>query len=144
MYVQIPIKICWIRGWTICGTSLQLISSHFCLSKFQYLICIGLALEAHGFWMPTSDYRTIVEAPTNSRGKKGKQFIIPKSIYDGPQNHGIVTIQMAFICPDFTFVFADHNVMVTFHIMCLTLFCVQSDLTPSLMVSFPCSYLQIS
>jgi hypothetical protein len=70
------------------------------------------------------------------QGKKIKTFIIPLEIFDGPSGMvGQISIQVAFICPDWTLIFIDHNVMITFYIMALHHPISKADLEPSSRVS---------
>ena len=76
---------------------------------------IGLGLEAHCLWIPTKIYSDIVSAPLQKRGQKSHAYGIPSHLFDGPPNvKGQISIQMAFIRPDWTLIFADHNVMISF------------------------------
>lgn len=97
----------------------------------QTLIRIGLGLEAHCLWIPTAMYYEIVNAPLQLRGKKSHAYGIPSHLFDGPPGmNGQISIQLAFIRPDWTLIFADHNVMISFHIMQLRRPCTPSDLRP--------------
>lgn len=80
--------------------------------------------------MPTAMYQTIVGGGTVQRGVKGKAFPIPKALHEGPNDSVVVSIQMAFSRPDWTLIFADHNVMITFHIMRLRRPLTASDFKP--------------
>ena len=42
-----------------------------------------------------------------------------------------ISIQAAFVCPEWTLIFVDHNVMITFHIMALHSSITREDLLPS-------------
>lgn len=102
------------------------------LSIFQFIIRVGYALEAHSFWIPTDIYSKITSSSPIQRGKKSKTFLIPEELYDGPPDSiGQISIQAAFVCPDWTLIFADHNVMVTFHVMALRYAITKEDLLPS-------------
>ncbi|KAF7965872.1 hypothetical protein HWV62_41174 [Athelia sp. TMB] len=97
----------------------------------QFLIRINLAMEAHAFWFKTVDYDEIVSSPMQKRGKKTLCWPIPSRLFKGPPGAtGCITIQMAFRRPDWTLVFADHNSMITFHIMHVKRCCVESDFKP--------------
>jgi hypothetical protein len=48
---------------------------------------------------------------------------------------GLVSIQAAFRCMDWTLIFVDHNVMITFYVMALRRPCKQEDLKPGSTVS---------
>lgn len=103
---------------------------------FQYIIRVGYALEAHSFWIPTEVYLKITTSPPVQRGKKSKTFLIPEDLYDGPPNSlGQVSIQAAFISPEWTLIFVDHNVMITFHVMALHYAVTKDDLLPTSKVS---------
>lgn len=67
--------------------------------------------------MPTNMYKTIVESKPVPRGDKSKAFRVPQDLHDGPNDSVTITIQMAFVRPDWTLIFADHNSMITFHLM---------------------------
>ena len=65
------------------------------------------------------------------RGAKSSAFIIPKAYWDGcPSSQRQISILAAFICPDWTFVLVDHNVMLTLHVMALRAPCTTEDLLP--------------
>ncbi|KZP15730.1 hypothetical protein FIBSPDRAFT_958569 [Athelia psychrophila] len=83
-------------------------SKEFVLGIDRYVIRICLGLEAHAFWLPTNDYHTIMAGKPVPRGKKGVAFPIPLELVDGPAKDAMITIQMAFIRPDWTLVFVDH------------------------------------
>ncbi|KAJ7467278.1 hypothetical protein B0H11DRAFT_2197385 [Mycena galericulata] len=44
-------------------------------------------------------------------------YLIPDEFIDGPGTGRKISIQAAFIRPEYTFIFSDHNVMITFHLM---------------------------
>ena len=48
---------------------------------------------------------------------------------------GLVSIQAAFRCTDWTLIFVDHNVMITFYVMALRTPCTLEDLEPGSTVS---------
>lgn len=85
--------------------------------------------------MPTEYYHTIASAKPVPRGKKGLAFPIPSKLVNGPGKDTVITIQMAFICPDWTLVFADHQVMITFHVMLLKELCCAQDFATDSKVS---------
>ena len=98
---------------------------------FQVLFRIGLGLEAHCLWIPTSMYHEIVGRKLEKRGQKSYAYGIPSKFFDGPPgSSGQISIQLAFIRPDWTLIFADHNVMISFHIMYLRFPCQASDFDP--------------
>ncbi|KAJ7439172.1 hypothetical protein B0H11DRAFT_2205856 [Mycena galericulata] len=72
---------------------------------------------SHCYWIPTSWYKQIVSQPPVRRGKKSMAFLIPDEFIDGPGTGRKISIQAAFIRPEYTFIFSDHNVMITFHLM---------------------------
>ncbi|KAJ7234501.1 hypothetical protein B0H12DRAFT_1142729 [Mycena haematopus] len=83
-----------------------------------YIFRIGFGLEAPCFWMPTTMYRAIVSQPDVQRGEKSRAYQIPPEFCKGPPGApSLISIQAAFIRPNWTLVFCDHNVMITFHVM---------------------------
>ncbi|KAF9548078.1 hypothetical protein CPC08DRAFT_769318 [Agrocybe pediades] len=97
----------------------------------SYLIRICFGLEGHCFWMPTAMYKEIVSRGTVNRGAKSQAFVVPEEFSAGPKGGKapLVSIQAAFIKPDMTLVFVDHNVMITFYIMALRRVCRKDDFT---------------
>ncbi|KAJ3573914.1 hypothetical protein NP233_g2124 [Leucocoprinus birnbaumii] len=88
------------------------------IDKFIIRVCFGL--EGHSLWIPTLVYREIIALPVVHRGQKSWAFEIPKAHWYGPPNApSLVSIQAAFIRPDWTFILCNHNVMISFHIMAL-------------------------
>lgn len=82
------------------------------------------------FWIPTERYKRIVDktVPTVARGSTTRAFVIPEDLWMGLDSAtGIITIPMAFICPDWTLVISDHQAMMNFHIMRMEHICSQSD-----------------
>lgn len=77
--------------------------------------------------MPTEDYHTIVAGTPVPRGKKSLAFPIPLDLIDGPAKDAMITIQMAFIRPDWTLVFVDHQCMMAYHVMWLITPCCAQD-----------------
>lgn len=103
---------------------------------FEFLFRVCYALEGHSFWVPTAQYDTIVLSPPVNRGEKSKTYNIPPNIWGGlPSVQGQISIQAAFRCPDWTLLFVDHNVMITFHVMALRKPCTRQDLMPGSIVS---------
>ena len=98
--------------------------------KFIFRICYSL--EAHSFWVPTMVYDDIVSERPVRRGEKSWTYNIPSQYW----NQGIktvqgqISIQAAFRCWDWTLLFVDHNVMITFHVMALKKPCKVEDLRP--------------
>lgn len=76
-------------------------------------------MEAHCFWMPTKMYQDIIAQTPVSRGEKSFAYPIPADYIDGPKLDigRVISIQAAFICPEYTLVSVDHNVMIQFHLM---------------------------
>lgn len=80
-------------------------------------------------------YQAIVQEPPQNRGVLSKAYGIPDHYYDGPTgSRGLVSIQAAYMRPDWTLVFVDHNVMITFHVLRLSRECNAHDLKPGSMV----------
>ncbi|KAK1225463.1 fatty acid synthase alpha subunit Lsd1, partial [Marasmius sp. AFHP31] len=75
-------------------------------------------------------YEDIVGQPLERRGKTSWGFPVTSDSAHGPPTRKLITIQAAFIRPDWTLIFCDHNVMSTFHIMKLGHPCNQSDVSP--------------
>ncbi|KAF7798752.1 hypothetical protein EIP86_009977 [Pleurotus ostreatoroseus] len=106
-----------IRGKLYCafrGKELVLFIGRFAMR-------VNFAMEGHCLWIPTDQYRSIVSHPAISRGKKSKSFAIPEEFCDKPKNSDPITIsiQAAFVRPEWTLLFVDHNVMISFHVMWL-------------------------
>ncbi|KAJ7136726.1 hypothetical protein C8R44DRAFT_868851 [Mycena epipterygia] len=101
-----------------------------------FVFRVGFGLEGHCFWMPTAWYNIIVSAPTVPRGCKSRAFAIPNEFIDGPVNTKPgsdlkISIQAAFIRPNWTLVFVDHNVMISFHLMQMSDSFSREDLNPA-------------
>ncbi|KAJ7017454.1 hypothetical protein C8F04DRAFT_1156071, partial [Mycena alexandri] len=86
-------------------------------TRKNFILRINFGLEAHCFWMPTEWYREIVSKPPVPRGKKSFAYAIPDEFIDGPARKRVISIQAAFVRPQWTLVFVDHNVMIQFHLM---------------------------
>ncbi|KAJ7439756.1 hypothetical protein FB451DRAFT_1377796, partial [Mycena latifolia] len=86
-------------------------------SRRNFVFHTNFGPEAHCFWMPMAWYRQIVSQPPVHRGEKSYAFIIPEEYIDGPAGEHVISIQAAFIRPIWTLVFADHNVIIQFHLM---------------------------
>ena len=98
---------------------------------------MSFALEGHSFWIPTHMYDDIVSYSPVNKGKTSRAFAIPSKYWDGlPGMVGYLSIQAAFRCQDWTLLFIDHNVMITFHVMGLQNPCKKEDLEPGSLVSF--------
>lgn len=108
-------------------------------------------MEAHAFWLKTVDYDEIVASKMHQRGKKTVCWHIPAALFKGPPDAtGCITIQMAFRRPDWTLIFADHNSMITFHIMHVKRHCAAVDFQPGSQVSvylfalkFPLTFISV-
>ena len=75
------------------------------------------------------------------KGKKGMAYDIPLSCWDGPPgNQGQIRILVAFICEKWTWVFVDHNAMLTVHVMALRTPLKEADLEVSSEVRFSFTY----
>ncbi|KAJ7490481.1 hypothetical protein FB451DRAFT_1361348 [Mycena latifolia] len=99
-------------------------------SRRNFVFRINFGPEAHCFWMPTAWYRQIVSQPPAHRGEKSYAFIIPGEYIDGPAGEHVISIQAAFIQPIWTLVFADHNVIIQFHLMQFSGNFVPGDIHP--------------
>lgn len=94
--------------------------------------------------MPTPMYNSIVSKDPVLTGEKSMAYVIPLEFVDGPVVDCRISIQAAFIRPDWTLVFVDHNVMITFHVMKLRRPVTREDLKPTSEVSlFFILYLQL-
>ncbi|KAK1236062.1 fatty acid synthase alpha subunit Lsd1 [Marasmius sp. AFHP31] len=82
-----------------------------------FVIRVHFALEGHCFWILTTQYKQIIKQPLEKRGKTSKAFRLPIEYVQGPSSTSLVSIQAAFIRPDWTLLFCDHNVQITFHVM---------------------------
>ena len=45
--------------------------------------------------------------------------MVPALLCNEPRGDRLISIQAAFVRPDWTLIFVDHNVLMTFHVMCL-------------------------
>ncbi|KAJ7754068.1 hypothetical protein B0H16DRAFT_1833192 [Mycena metata] len=116
------------------------------LTHKNFIFRINFRLEAHCFWMPTEWYQNIVSRPPVPRGEKSFAFVVPSEYVDGPARQLLISIQAAFVRPEWTLVFVDHNVMIQFQLMQVSESFLPSDLTPTSKVIFylfyPTLYLQ--
>ncbi|KAJ7180197.1 hypothetical protein C8R43DRAFT_941880 [Mycena crocata] len=96
----------------------------------NFLFRVTFSLEAHCFWIPTNWYRHITACPLVSRGEKSWAFPIPDDYVDGPLSDRIISIQAAFIRPDWTLIFVDHNVMIQLHLMQMSSTFTSADMAP--------------
>ncbi|KAJ7703483.1 hypothetical protein B0H14DRAFT_3029517, partial [Mycena olivaceomarginata] len=96
------------------------------------LFRVGYYMEGHCFWMPTKMYQDIISQTPVLRGEKSFSYPIPAEYIDGPEleTDRVISIQAAFIRPDYTVVFADHNGMIQFHLMRVADSLVPADLNP--------------
>jgi hypothetical protein len=57
---------------------------------------------------------------SNMRGEKSLSYEVPSEYWGGsPSKDRIISIQAAFECSEWTLIFCDHNVMISFHVMSL-------------------------
>ncbi|KAJ7660424.1 hypothetical protein B0H17DRAFT_1185359 [Mycena rosella] len=96
----------------------------------NFLIHVNFGLEGHCFCIPTDWYQIITSQPPVTRGQKSYAFRIPDEYLDGPVNGQVISIQAVFICPEWTLLFVDHNVLITFHLMRASGSFVPVDLQP--------------
>ncbi|KAJ7035751.1 hypothetical protein C8F04DRAFT_1341690 [Mycena alexandri] len=92
---------------------------------------IAFGLEAHCFWIPIEWCRQIVSAPTVPRGSKSQAYAVPDEYIEGPATDRLISIQAAFIRPEYTLLFVDHNVMIQFHLMQTRAAFTSRDLVPT-------------
>ncbi|KAJ7020491.1 hypothetical protein C8F04DRAFT_1196534 [Mycena alexandri] len=97
----------------------------------NFVFRIAFGLEAHCFWIPTEWYRQIVSAPTVPRGSKSQAYAVPDEYIEGPATDRLISIQAAFIRPEYTLLFVDHNVMIQFHLMQMRAAFTSRDLVPT-------------
>ncbi|KAJ7710693.1 hypothetical protein B0H17DRAFT_1123812 [Mycena rosella] len=83
----------------------------------NFLIRDNFGLEGHCFWIPTDWYRTITSQLPVTRGQKSYTFRIPDEYIDSPVNGQVISIRAVFIRPEWTLLFVDHNMLITFHLM---------------------------
>ncbi|KAJ7115349.1 hypothetical protein C8R44DRAFT_794511 [Mycena epipterygia] len=95
-----------------------------CNSKTRknFVLRVNFGLEGHCFWIPTTWYKEIISAPTVPRGVKNQAFSIPNKYIDGPPKNRPgsdlrISIQAAFIRPNWTLIFVDPIATITFHLM---------------------------
>lgn len=81
-------------------------------------------------------YQEIVASPTYHRNKSGVlAWRIPQHLTTGPQPFILITIQLAFIRPDHTLIFVDHNALLSFHIIRRRQSCLSTDFSSNSQVS---------
>jgi len=69
-------------------------------------------------WIPTDQYKDITSKDPVKCGEKSFAFVVPPEYCDSPKGIPVkASIQAAFMRPDWTLLFLDHNVMIQFHIM---------------------------
>ncbi|KAL0567247.1 fatty acid synthase alpha subunit Lsd1 [Marasmius crinis-equi] len=98
----------------------------------EYAIRISFGTEGHAFWLPTKKYQQIIALPTVKRGEKGTAFQVPSDYIIGPERTEPlkISIQAAFVRPQWTLLFVDHQVFITFHVMRLWRCGTAKDLKP--------------
>ncbi|KAL0061153.1 fatty acid synthase alpha subunit Lsd1 [Marasmius tenuissimus] len=96
----------------------------------EFIIRTHFAMEGHCFWIPTTQYRDIIRLPTENRGSTSMAYRVPSHLAHGPNSTSLVSIQAAFVRPDWTLLFCDHNVQITFHIMRVRRTCTENDVLP--------------
>ncbi|KAJ7800060.1 hypothetical protein B0H14DRAFT_2901324, partial [Mycena olivaceomarginata] len=105
----------------ICNATMVWKGTELCSSSTgaNILFRVGYYMEGHCFWMPTKMYHDIISQTPVLRGKKSFSYPIPAKYIDGPklETDRVILIQAAFIRPNYTLVFTDHNVMIQFHLM---------------------------
>ncbi|KJA15364.1 hypothetical protein HYPSUDRAFT_58839 [Hypholoma sublateritium FD-334 SS-4] len=101
----------------------------------RYLFRFGLGVEGHGLWILTSVYKEITKVKPEPRGEKGFMYRIPQEHWSGPKGTpGFVRILFAFMCEEWTWVFIDHNAMMTIHVLCLRQPVTHEDLVPGSLI----------
>jgi hypothetical protein len=81
-------------------------------------------------------YHNIISQPLVKQGEKSFGYKIPAEYWNGtPVKEGIISIQAAFESPDWTLVFCNHNIIISFHVMTLHQAPSESDLDPGSEVS---------
>ncbi|KAJ7677154.1 hypothetical protein B0H17DRAFT_1139801 [Mycena rosella] len=84
----------------------------------NFIFRIAFGLEAHCFWILTQWYSEITSAPTIRRGECSHAYALPDCYVQGPENpKQCISIQAAFIRPNWTLIFVDHNIMIQFHLI---------------------------
>ncbi|KAK1221921.1 fatty acid synthase alpha subunit Lsd1 [Marasmius sp. AFHP31] len=97
----------------------------------KYIIRVHFALQGHCFWIPTAQYEKIVAQPLQIRGTTSHAYPVPTEFLQGPSSKCLLSIQAAFSRPDWTLIFCDHNVQITFHVMRMARVCTEADLCPN-------------
>ncbi len=101
-----------------------------------FIFRFGLGVEGHGLWILTRVYEDITKVKPKPRGEKGYMYKIPREHWSGPKGTpGFVRILFAFVCEEWTWVFIDHNAMMTIHVLRLRQPVMREDLLPGSSVS---------
>ncbi|KAF8157785.1 hypothetical protein BJ912DRAFT_1070069 [Pholiota molesta] len=94
----------------------------------EYIFRVNFGTEAHCFWIPTVQYQTITGRNMVSRGTKGSAYTVPTEYIFGPSGvNPLLSVQLAFVRPDWTLIMVDHNVLIQFHVMRLRRVCTADD-----------------
>lgn len=96
----------------------------------QFVMRVTFGLEGHCFWIPTQMYRWIVSQEPVPRGETSYAYPIKDEDVDGPATGCKVSIQAAFIRPEYTLIFVDHNSLIQFHVMQMPERFTADDLRP--------------
>ncbi|KAJ7837855.1 hypothetical protein B0H14DRAFT_3701606 [Mycena olivaceomarginata] len=96
----------------------------------NFVMCVTFGLEGHCFWIPTQMYRWIVSQEPVPRGETSYAYPIKDEDVDGPATGCKVSIQAAFIRPEYTLIFVDHNSLIQFHVMQMPERFTADDLRP--------------
>ncbi|KAJ6622384.1 hypothetical protein B0H10DRAFT_2430855 [Mycena sp. CBHHK59/15] len=103
-------------------------------SGTNFVLRVTFALEGHCFWIPTEWYNRITSQTPVARGVKSLAFPIPDEYHDCMLSDRIISIQAAFIRPEYTLIFVDHNSMIQFHVMRMSDDFGPDQLTPGSMM----------
>ncbi|KAF8175168.1 hypothetical protein BJ912DRAFT_1064411 [Pholiota molesta] len=96
-----------------------------------YIFRFSLGVEGHGLWIPTPVYNDIIAEGFEARGNKSYMFKIPRKHWFGPKGTpGYIRILFAYMCEDWTWIFVDHNVLMTMHVLRLRRPVTREDLEP--------------
>ncbi|KAF7374061.1 hypothetical protein MSAN_00287000 [Mycena sanguinolenta] len=96
----------------------------------KFVMRVTFGLEGHCFWIPTQMYRWIVSQEPVPRGETSYAYPIKDEDVDGPATGCKVSIQAAFIRPEYTLIFVDHNSLIQFHVMQMPEHFTADDLRP--------------
>ncbi|KAK1219815.1 fatty acid synthase alpha subunit Lsd1 [Marasmius sp. AFHP31] len=97
----------------------------------RYIIRVHFALQGHCFWILTAQYEKIVEQPLQIHGTTSHAYPVPTEFLQGPSSKCLLSIQAAFRRPDWTLIFCDYNIQITFHVMKMARVCTEADLCPN-------------